>query len=124
MDSTNTIILHVIFPVLEHNNPDDKVKIRKRTFQQEGNMKKAAAVLILTLLIAFALVGCNVASNIPETTSYTTTTVTPYTTTVTPYATTDNIYGNEYNGANTTNSNPVTTNPNARNTTGTNVVTQ
>jgi hypothetical protein len=49
---------------------------------------KKAAILILALLVAFALVGCNVAPNIPSVTPYTTARVTPYTTArVSPYTT-------------------------------------
>jgi hypothetical protein len=73
---------------------------------------KKAAILILALLIAFVLVGCNVAPNVPGVTPYTNTRVSPYPNTntrVSPYVTapgnlpgygTGNTYGYDYNTVN------------------------
>ncbi len=101
---------------------------------------KKAVVLILALFIALALVGCNVAPNVPGVTPYTTARVSPYPTTrvpntnprVSPYTTapgnvpgydTDNTYRYGYNGYdyNTTATYPVTS-PNYKNATDKNVL--
>ena len=83
---------------------------------------KKAAILILALFIAFALVGCNVAPNIPSVTPYPTTRVSSNPATrVSPNATapgydtkSTNRYGD--NGY-TTSTNPVNNNPNLGNAT-------
>ena len=50
---------------------------------------KKAAILLLVLLIAFTLVGCNVAPNVPGVTTTPKITASPYpTTTMSPYVTT------------------------------------
>ena len=85
---------------------------------------KKAAILLLALLIAFALVGCNVAPNVPGVTTTPKTTVSPKTTvTPTPYTTND-TYRYGYNGYDyyTASPNALSENPNLNSATDKSVV--